>query len=294
MLFMTLLQRQDGARGPAGPAKVGVRSVCVAQNLTLMGNNWAEAIEVALQRRGRSGTRLLVGGVLFVLFVLDAAATVLLRQMPVLVAADAVDWQPVVFMRELADFNSAMSDMLLLFAARWILMLSLLFLGLRLGKPRLDDIAAGTSTGCIVITQPLLINGDDNRLPGSGDAPLEHLESHRRKRAADRRKNAVLGVVFGVSTAAQVFVGVKCISFVGAWPQSHLLLTAQGTLLGLTVALINAQSFCVTRLINILTAEEGFHVPVRPARAARLTPLAPPAPVRRTVRPLHAGPVRAP
>ena len=202
---------------------------------TLMGS-WAEAIEATLQKRGRAGTRLLVGGVLFVLFCLDAAATVLLRQMPGLVAVDTVDWRPEAFMRELAEFNFAMSDMLLLFAARWVLMLSLLFLGVRLGKPRLNDITAGTGVGCPVITQPLLINGEDNRLPGSGDAPLEHLESHKRKRAADHRKNMVLGVVFGVSTAAQVFVGVKCITFVGVW-SNHLLLTVQGTLLGLTVAL---------------------------------------------------------
>ena len=225
-----------------------------------MANGWAEAIEVALQKRGRAGTRLLIGSVLLVLFCLDAATVVLLRQMPALVDVDAVDWQPQAFARELSDFSSAMTDIMLLFVVRWLLMLALLYLGIHLGTPKLDDIGA-TCQHCPP-TQPLLINGEnETRLPGSGDAPLEHLESHKRKREADRRKNAVLAVTFGVSTIAQVFVGVKCISFVGAWPESHTLLTAQGALLGVTVALINAESFAVTRLINILTAEEGFLVP---------------------------------
>ena len=228
-----------------------------------MANDWADAIEVALERRGRASTRLLIGSVLLILFVLDASTAVLLRQMPALVSVDEVDWKPHVYMHELAEFSSAMSDMMLLFVARWLLMLSLLYLGVRFGTPKLDDIGKpGATCPPCAPTQPLLINGEnETRLPGSGDAPLEHLESHKRKREADRRKNAILAVTFAVSTIAQVFVGVKCISFVGAWPESETLLTAQGALLGVTVALINAESFVVTRLINILTAEEGFLVP---------------------------------
>ena len=80
---------------------------------------------------------------------------------------------------------------------------------------------------------PLLINGNSTRPAtveqrrGSAVAKGEHLESFQRKKAADVKKNCVVGAIFAVGMASQIFVGIKCVSFRGAWELSHLTLTLQ-------------------------------------------------------------------
>eukprot|EP00966_Prymnesium_polylepis_P304314 7031142-Prymnesium_polylepis.1 len=83
----------------------------------------------------------------------------------------------------------------------------------------------------------------------------EHLESFQRKKAADVRKNLAIAALFAVSTAAQVFVGIKCISFHGAWHDSSAAMTLQGALLGTSVVLINAEAWLANRIVHALTAE---------------------------------------
>ena len=217
-----------------------------------------DTLQIALQKRSRASTLRLMVGLLVVLFAVDGTAAVLLRQMPSVLGIAAVDWHPSSIERELGDFDTAMADLLVLLVLRAGLLAALAVVGVRVGVPDLSNIRSEQQT-----TEPLLCT--PVTVAGSGDAPVEHLESHRRKKIADQRKNLALASVFAVSTASQVYVGIKCISYEGrapaAWSQSHSLVSAQGCLLGLTVALINVEAFFVTNLIHLLTAEAGFFVP---------------------------------
>ena len=79
----------------------------------------------------------------------------------------------------------------------------------------------------------------------------------------------MIAAIFSVSTVGQVYVGVKCISFQGHWAENGAIETAQGILFGLVAAFINIESWLMKRLINALTAEEGFFVP-EPTRTLTL------------------------
>ena len=83
----------------------------------------------------------------------------------------------------------------------------------------------------------------------------------RRRQRAELRKNFTIGAIFIVSTISQVYTGIKCIGFRGAWHTHPSLMSLQGTLMGLSVFLINVEAWLVKRLLNALTKEEGFYVP---------------------------------
>ena len=63
------------------------------------------------------------------------------------------------------------------------------------------------------------------------------------------------------AVCAKVYVGVKCISFVGIWQTSRATLTLQGALFGATVLLINLEAWLVKRMVNAVTGEVGHYVP---------------------------------
>ena len=93
------------------------------------------------------------------------------------------------------------------------------------------------------------------------EVKAEHLMSHKRKVAAENRKNFMIGAIFLVSTTAQVYIGIKCIGFDGLWRERHDVMTLQGSLMGVSVLLVNMEAWLIKRMINTLTAEEGFLVP---------------------------------
>ena len=89
----------------------------------------------------------------------------------------------------------------------------------------------------------------------------EHLASHKRKAKAELRKSIVCAVMFVVATAAQVYMGVKCISFDCDWERRPTLRLVQTTLFLATLALVNFESFLAKRMVMVHTQQPGFFVP---------------------------------
>ena len=79
------------------------------------------------------------------------------------------------------------------------------------------------------------------------------------------RKNATVAVMFTLSTATQIYTGIKVITFVGHWDDGDAnaatIRTTQAALFFATVFLINCEAFIANRLVNTLTVEDGFYVP---------------------------------
>ena len=61
--------------------------------------------------------------------------------------------------------------------------------------------------------EPQVLDGQLHEL--ASVAKSTHLESYDRQKSAEVRKNAVIGVMFVISTTAQIYLGIKVISFVG-------------------------------------------------------------------------------
>jgi hypothetical protein len=240
------------------------------------------AVEQWLKNKGKRFTRALGVALLLVFIAIDVAVNFLLREAPVLVTAghkdsesDAwilefdsedytVGWSWSDLTHHLTDFKGDTVDMLLMTTVRVVLLMVLLQLGIRLGTPKLDNIIPDDNV-CAPVA-PLLINaGEESLHELTSEAKKTHLESYRRQKLADVRKNVVVGVLFVLSTLAQVFTGVKVIGFVGHWDDgdSHAatIRTMQATLFFACVFLINCEAFVANRLINTLTVEEGFLVP---------------------------------
>ena len=57
-----------------------------------------------------------------------------------------------------------------------------------------------------------------------------------------------------------MFQGIKAISFQGVWAVDHAAMAAQGSLLGLSVVLINFESWLMKRIVAAATCEEGHLV----------------------------------
>ena len=68
-------------------------------------------------------------------------------------------------------------------------------------------VAAGPSDG----------TGLDTLHELASEAKSAHLKSYDRQKSAEVRKNVIIGLMFLMSTAAQIYLGVKVISFVGHW-----------------------------------------------------------------------------
>lgn len=146
------------------------------------------------------------------------------------------------------DFTSDTVDVCVLLVIRLVLLLVLIRIGVSVGTPKLDDIDAGT-------TAPLLINQGADQLhqlasavrTQSGhctrlmlrprrsmcshvlapcrtpsQAKKSHLESYDRKKVAEIKKNIVIGTMFVVATSAQIYLGVKVISFHGHWDDHNV------------------------------------------------------------------------
>jgi len=77
------------------------------------------------------------------------------------------------------------------------------------------------------------------------------------KNRASARRQATVGVVFLLSTAFQMYIGVKTIRF--DFPATHVL--EQALLLGLLVLLTNASTWIVVRAVREATKEDGYLVP---------------------------------
>lgn len=178
-------------------------------------------------------------------------------------AADsAPDWSWDGLLDGLGDFSGDTVDCCLLFLIRLVVLCAIGTIAVRVGQPQLDNLmpasparSNGVCSAChphginatfsSTSTAPLLINqpassaaavGDTTA--ASGNAPsatpkpttevkVEHLLSHQRKLAAEQRKNVAIGALFLSATAMQVFVGIKCIGFVGEWAESPELETLQ-------------------------------------------------------------------
>jgi len=220
----------------------------------------------------------LLGGLVALCLLLDVSATVLLRLAPVFASNGIVppaQWTAAALLQGLSSFQDDTVDSLLLLIVRLLVTGALAVAAVVLGKPRLDDLlAGGPDDVCPRVadgTEPLIINAGPSsavvatttttRAKLTSDVKEEHLMSFQRKEAAALRKNFVTIAIFIVSTICQVYLGIKCISFVGLWEEHPAVMTAQGVLMGVGVLLINVESFLVMRLINLLTAEQGHLVP---------------------------------
>ena len=243
-----------------------------------------ETIDMALANRGRKTARVLGVLLLAAAGCVEAAVVICLRQAPALVhAEDAADieWTASALAESVGDFRDDTVDVILIYLIRLAVISVLTCVAVHVGRPRLDDLIAaaeGAGTSPLVINAPGLIgapllldhcpacDGDGEGASTSTRKPTasargEHLESFKRKKAADVNKNLTIAAIFAISTASQVFVGIKCISFDGTWHDSKSAMTLQGALLASCVVLINAQAWLAKRVVHALTAEEGFLVP---------------------------------
>lgn len=59
-----------------------------------------------------------------------------------------------------------------------------------------------------------------------------------------------------------MFQGIKAISFKGVWAHDRAAMAAQGSLLGLSVLLINFESWLMKRIVAAATSDEG-HIVLR-------------------------------
>ena len=211
-----------------------------------------ECLRVCLQGQSQSVKRRAGVLLLCLLLCIDASVQVFLRMAPHIVAPHAcaaADWDVIALNDELHDARNTTADCLLLFILRAAALAILVPLAVHVGTPSSSSEPTSTATA------PLLINGaavDPNAVP----APKAHLDFNRRKILADYRRNFVVAIVFACATMAQIYIGIKCITFEGAWA-TQAVQTAQGVMLGLTVLLINVEAFVATELVNELTAEEG-------------------------------------
>jgi hypothetical protein len=215
---------------------------------------WNEQIDAMILSKSAAKVRFVGILVLLVVFTLDGVTVILLREAPLLVAStmemasgDAADSAP--------DWSWDTVDCCLLFLIRLVVLCAIGTIAVRVGQPQLDNLmpasparSNGVCSAChphginatfsSTSTAPLLINqpassaaavGDTTA--ASGNAPSatpkpttevkeEHLLSHQRKLAAEQRKNVAIGALFLSATAMQVFVGIKCIGFVGEWAES--------------------------------------------------------------------------
>jgi len=230
---------------------------------------FTEQFDVLLLTRKRGRVVRLFLAALLALLVLDVVGTLLLRLAPSIIirskSPPAWSWA------QLGDFRDDTLDLFLLLILRTLLVATLGVAAVRCGTPNLTAAPAEVDG-----LAPLLLNGSGGgsvcevvppESGGNGAAQpthavkAEHLRSHALKEAAEVRKGLLVAAIFGVSTAAQVYVGVKCISFRGEWERDAHVLTAQGVLFGVAVLLINVESWLLKRLVHALTAEVGFFVP---------------------------------
>ena len=134
-----------------------------------------------------------------------------------------IEWSAKALAAALHDVTHDTVDTMLLYLLRVPLLLSLGYLAYRVGRPaslRDTKCRPCADTATTHTTAPLLINGADAepslRTPLS--APKQdHVATHVLRQNAETRKTVVIALLFLVSTVAQVYVGIKAISFEGVW-----------------------------------------------------------------------------
>ena len=257
---------------------------------------FTDSIDAMLSGRERS--RVKRNGMLMLLFLvtLDGACVVFIRESLVFVGLPRPQWTLSALLAALPSFSGDTVDVQLLFILRVLTISILAWVAVHVGQADLSSVKRKGDEGTVPITEPLLINagptasgpsctcngcggvgGSGAGVGGGGGSGVgvgvgarkqaghevnsEHLESFRLKQAAEQRKNVLIAAVFIASTAAQCYVGIKCVSFVGVWPAHPAAMSVQGALMGLSVLFINVEAWLVKRLVNALTKEEGFFVP---------------------------------
>lgn len=230
-----------------------------------------QSLDAQVQQWSASAARACGIALVSAVFVLDVCMTVLIHQSPSWWAVP-VEWTYTGFREGFSDIKHETFDLLALCAVRLLVVSCLAYVAVRLGSPNLDDLVkAADQATCVVVapTEPLLINGAGaaSSAAATGARRLQseveekHLISYQRKQAAELRKNCAVGTLYLASTACQVYLGIKCIGFDGAWKGHSALRTMQGALLFASVVLINVEAFALTRCVNAATREEGFLVP---------------------------------
>eukprot|EP00306_Pavlova_sp_CCMP459_P004553 CAMPEP_0185163200 /NCGR_PEP_ID=MMETSP1139-20130426/7652_1 /TAXON_ID=298111 /ORGANISM="Pavlova sp., Strain CCMP459" /LENGTH=956 /DNA_ID=CAMNT_0027728549 /DNA_START=43 /DNA_END=2914 /DNA_ORIENTATION=- len=106
-----------------------------------------------------------------------------------------------------------------------------------------------------VVVQPLLMPGaqaaDSAPAPQRGDLS----SGFESKKRANARRQGLVAVIFLVSTAFQMYIGIKTIRF-DFQDAPH-----QAPLLGVLVLLTNASTWLIVRAVREATKEDGYHVP---------------------------------
>lgn len=250
-------------------------------------NNFAGAIDQWLKNKGKRFTKVLGVSLLALVAALDLAVAGLLREAPALATRGGgnesapsngdddswwfdgrdpedydVSWRWDDLVRGLGDFTGDTVDICLIAVVRIVLLSALLWLGVYVGTPRLGDI----SDNNVSTIAPLLINsGQDSLHELASEAKSSHLQSYDRQKRAEVRRNVVIGLMFALSTAAQIYTGIKVIRFVGHWDDGDApaatIRTLQAVFFFSSVFVINCEAFIANRLVSTLTVEEGFYVP---------------------------------
>lgn len=255
---------------------------------------FSDSVDELLASRSASFARGCLAACLITVFSIDLAVACALRAAPTFVLDGderSLSWTPRDLLSALANFHGDTVDMVLLCLVRVLVMFPLIWLGVRVGTPRLADLAVepeascGGATCCGVTsstaTAPLLINAGPSgaeptaqpdsgargsrpaRGPGFGlthtasgltlthEVKEEHLLSHQRKTRAERRKNIVCGFMFLVASTVQVYMGIKCIGFDCDWHARPTLKLVQAILFLTTLALVNLESFLAKRMVMV-------------------------------------------
>ena len=292
---MFLLQR-DGPFSPPVETVQDERVRVKGQSGRQETMGFTDSIDAMLSGRERSRVKRNGMLMLLLLVTLDGACVVFIRESLAFVGLPRPQWTLSALLAALPNFSGDTVDVQLLFILRVLTISILAWVAVRVGQADLSSVKRKGDEGTVPITEPLLINagptasgpsctcngcggvgGSGAGVGGGGGSGVgvgvgarkqaghevnsEHLESFRLKQAAEQRKNVLIAAVFIASTAAQCYVGIKCVSFVGVWPAHPAAMSVQGALMGLSVLFINIEAWLVKRLVNALTKEEGFFVP---------------------------------
>ena len=226
---------------------------------------WTEQFDLILLSGSRSLYRIkfIACALLVLVFLIDAASTVLCRAAPSIVFEKKLaDWSARGLFEGLTNYYDDTVDLFVLYIVRTLALIIMGWMAVRVGTPNLAIVKQGAedeicppcppcsngagASGSGASVQPLLINGADaaggggsSLVNGAGiaagshardagnvgptsSAPKpttevveEHLLSHQRKLAAESLKAYAIGAIFLTSTTAQVYIGIKCISFEG-------------------------------------------------------------------------------
>ena len=172
------------------------------------------------------------GSVLVFILLVDVASIVLLGW--------EQTWSLAALAERLGDFKHDSADLLLLFCVRVAVVSLLARLACALGKHPHDSAIAP-------LLRPL-------REPLIQRPPSNDLQAHVTDDARSKRTAAALAVSLLVTAAAQLYVGVKALSF-----QSTV--RAEALLFGVMVLAMGAEVWLLHRLVHALTSPKGFKAP---------------------------------